>query len=586
VLGAQSFASRRAARALTAYSALSFAALVFAYAGGALSPSALFTIRSLRGEWAFAGVLVFTGVAALLGLADFQRSFVAVLARSEERQRLLLRTAHDAIFTCDREGRFTAVNRAVERLSGYAPGDLFGNPLERFVVEQDRAILREHLAAAVSGMPQRYELRYARKDGTERFISMMMTPIEEDGAVTGAFCIARDVTEQKQADAERERLRRELSHSEKMTAVGQLVSGVAHELNNPLAAILSFAEELRESGAPSSPEAVEIIHQQALRARAIVRDLLSVVRKGEERKRERVPLGDLIERSAQPLRRRLEDLGTRFTVDAPAGLPALEVDPLGIDQVIANLVVNAAQAAGPGGRVRLSAASDGGGCEIRVEDDGAGIAPHVMPRLFEPFFSTKPPGQGTGLGLSVSRGIVEHHGGTVTAANREGGGACFVVRLPRPAREIVAQPAAAAAPAAERPAAPPRNPALEGSGRRLLIVDDEPAIRRALKRWFERRGWTADEASDGQAALERLLDGGGEYALIISDLKMPGLSGIELHRRLRAERPHLLRRLLFSTGDLASPEAARFLGETSCPVLEKPFEFEVLAATAARLCAA
>ena len=127
---------------------------------------------------------------------------------------------------------------------------------------------------------------------------------------------------------------------------------------------------------------------------------------------------------------------------------------------------------------------------------------------------------------------------------------------------------------------------LQGNGRRLLIVDDEPAIRRALKRWFERRGWSADEAADGKAALDRLLVAGGDYALIISDLKMPGLNAIELHRRLRAERPELFRLFLFSTGDLASPEAASFLQETSCPVLEKPFEFEVLAATAARLCAA
>jgi CheY-like chemotaxis protein len=401
----------------------------------------------------------------------------------------------------------------------------------------------------------------------------------------------RDIAEQKRAASERDRLQAELAQSQKMQAVGQLVSGVAHELNNPLAAIMAFAEDMmadqRDDG---DREALGVIGEQALRARSIVRDLLTFVRKNEAEERAQVEPGELIRTVARSFGPQMERAGVALESEAPQ-LPALVVSRTGIEQVLTNLVANAVQAAGPGGRVRVAARRAGGWCELVVEDSGAGIPAEVMPRLFEPFFTTRPPGQGTGLGLAVAHGIVEQHQGRIVAENRAEGGARFVVALPLPGV------ARASTPPKSPPVALPQRDSGESQApntarRRVLVIDDERTIRVALRRYFERRGWELDEAEDGRAGCERLLgvDGGTAtsrpYDVIICDLKMPGMSGIELHRRLETERPELLERLLFSTGDTASAEAAVFLDRTRCPVLEKPFELLALATAVDRLCAA
>jgi CheY-like chemotaxis protein len=239
--------------------------------------------------------------------------------------------------------------------------------------------------------------------------------------------------------------------------------------------------------------------------------------------------------------------------------------------VVTNLVINAAQAA-PGGTVRIVARSGDGQCRIHVEDDGPGIAADVLPRMFEPFFTTKPVGAGTGLGLSVSLGIAAQHGGTLRAENRpaaEGSGARLTLSLPltsapevQPAAEVAQQPLARV-----RTTMP-----------RVLLVDDEPPIRKALSLFFARRQWQVDEAADGATALDMLLGAHDDdtYELVISDLRMPGVSGVMLHDHLAVTRPALLDRLVFSTGDVVSPEAAAFVARTRCTVLEKPFELSDL----------
>jgi two-component system NtrC family sensor kinase len=321
-------------------------------------------------------------------------------------------------------------------------------------------------------------------------------------------------------------------------------------------------------------EALGTIRDQARRSRTIVRDLLSSARGGPVR-RQPTSVRELLERTARGLMPQVEELGSELTVEVDDTLPDALMDPTAMAQVITNLVVNAAQAARAGGRIRLSGVARPDRVEIVVEDNGPGIAPEAFERLFEPFFTTKPTGVGTGLGLAVSRGIVEVHQGTLAAENIPGSGARFVVSLP------------VSAPEPRLPSEATVSAAPDRAMRRVLIIDDEPSIRLALRRFFVKRDWLVDEAGDGEAALHALLAANApEYTLIVSDLKMPGVSGIALHDRLLSERPAIVNRMIFSTGDVASPEAGAFIDRTRAPVLQKPFELATLSETIARYTAA
>ena len=354
---------------------------------------------------------------------------------------------------------------------------------------------------------------------------------------------------------------------EKLAALGAFVSGVAHELNNPLSSIMLFAETmLEEPRSAADVEALTLIRDQARRSRAVVRDLLGYVR-GHQGAREIADVATAIRGALGSVRAEGERLGVHFETAIAADLPAIEIDRAGIEQVLTNLMLNAVQAVGAGGTVRLTARATAGGCELVVEDDGPGIPADVLPRLFEPFFTTKPTGQGTGLGLPMSLDIVRRHGGSLLVANRdpaEGSGARFTVVLPR-----TALPAPVPAP----------SPGAPQDGRpRILVIDDEPTIRGAIRRFFTRRQWHVDEAADGTSALAILLGPAGEtYDVIVSDIRLPGLTGIELHDRLAAERPALLDRLVLATGDAGAGPAAELASRARCPIMQKPFELSTLA---------
>ncbi|MFI5235946.1 MAG: ATP-binding protein, partial [Gemmatimonadales bacterium] len=366
----------------------------------------------------------------------------------------------------------------------------------------------------------------------------------------------------------------ELIQAEKLSTVGRLVSGVAHELNNPLTAVLHLTEEVADMPSLSAEdrELLGIVRQQAYRARAIVRDLLAAVR-GREVRRERIVVADLVGGAVSGLAATLDEQGAELVVSVAHDVPDLDADRAGLEQVLVNLIQNGAQAVPHGGVVTLRVWAAEAGVILVVEDNGGGIPPEVLPRIFEPFFTTKHDGEGTGLGLFVTLGIVEAHGGAIRAENRpvsEGSGARFTVTLP----------GYAALEAEVLEHAPPA-PVAAG---KVLVVEDEAAIRLALRRWFSRRGWKVEEALNGDDALARCLAApNGTLDLILTDLRMPGLSGVDLVDRLAVLRPDLHRRLVIMTGDVASPEVAALIARTDRIVLEKPFSFEVLAEVVGRV---
>jgi signal transduction histidine kinase len=357
---------------------------------------------------------------------------------------------------------------------------------------------------------------------------------------------------------------------ERLSAIGRVASGVGHELNNPLSAVLHLTEDLRTDGArtPHEIEALDTIAEQARRCRTIVRDLLAFAQ-GQERRPERVEPRSVVASARAAVAASLRERKTRLEVDLAPDMPEMLADAAGLEQVLTTLIANAVYAAGHGGWVLVQGTKAEEGWRFSVEDGGPGIPADVLPRIFEPFFTTKPEGDGSGLGLAVALGIVRRQGGMIRVEpGGNGQGARFVVTIP-PAPEALREEA----PVPQTPAGSP----FASDRPRVLLIDDERSIRLALCRFMRRRGWEVDEAADGAAGVA-LLEAAPEegYDLIVTDLRMPGMSGFEVHDWLEAQRPDLFTRLVVATGDVASPPVRQFLERITRPVLEKPFELTAL----------
>jgi len=364
---------------------------------------------------------------------------------------------------------------------------------------------------------------------------------------------------------ETRRLQEHLIQSEKLTAIGQLIAGVAHELNNPLASVLGFADYLVESGdVPAHlAQPLKVIQQEAQRAAVIVKNLLTFARR-QERGRRPLAIGTVLERTVALLRNQLLGLHVEIALGVEPDLPDVDADPNQLLQVFLNLVNNAAQAIAStgrpgGGGIVVEARRRLEGVAVDVTDDGPGIAEELHQRVFEPFFTTKAEGEGTGLGLSICLGIVKEHGGRILLRSCPGQGATFTVELPA---------AHAPGPVVAAPDAP-----VPGSGR-ILLVDDEPHILHYMRATLEAWGHRVDVATDGEQAVARAREGG--YDLIVTDVRMPNLGGRELYERLSREAPAAAARVVFSTGDTVRDDTMAFLERAGRPVLHKPFKLAEL----------
>jgi two-component system NtrC family sensor kinase len=377
-------------------------------------------------------------------------------------------------------------------------------------------------------------------------------PLTEAGSASAVLVIS-DQTE-------RRRLQEQLFQSEKMSAIGQLIAGVAHDLNNPLASVVGFADYLVEA-AGDTPEAfrepLRAIRQEAERAASIVKNLLGFARKQEGR-RESHPISNILASTLQLLRNQLMGAKIETEMDVAPGTPPVYADANQLQQVFVNLVNNAAQAieaGGVGGRIVIRAMPWLDGVAVTVEDDGPGVPSGIAQRIFDPFFTTKPAGEGTGLGLSICQGIVKEHGGRLTLVSTGRRGAVFYVELP-------AADVAPAAPPAVAAAAPDRR-------LRILVVDDEPHIQHYMRATLEAWGHEVTLAENGRVALEHATT--TPFDVIIADLRMPEMGGREMLERLQADRPAAAGRVVFSTGDTVRGDTLAFLDSLGRPYLRKPF---------------
>jgi CheY-like chemotaxis protein len=359
---------------------------------------------------------------------------------------------------------------------------------------------------------------------------------------------------------------RSLAQAERLSSVGELAAGVAHELNNPLSGVLGYAQLVQSAVKDDDLRRdVNRIEASARRCQRIIYNLLSFARKHPTEKKAHDLndcVGRVLDLKAYHLRAANIEVVRQLDPELPRGL----FDFHQIEQVVLNLLNNAEhaiQSRGGSGIITLRSRLEGDHLRLDVHDDGPGVPPDVRDRIFDPFFTTKEGNRGTGLGLSVSYGIVKEHEGSIELISA-GAGACFRLQLPvavEKAPEIEEQPALSA----DRGLL---------QGRRILVAEDEPVVSQLLARILESDGAVVTLAHDGREAWERLAE--ADFDLIVADMRMPNVDGQQLYEMVAAERPEMVRRFVFSTGDLVRQETIRFLERLPNRILAKPLDVETV----------
>jgi signal transduction histidine kinase/CheY-like chemotaxis protein len=364
---------------------------------------------------------------------------------------------------------------------------------------------------------------------------------------------------------------RQLLQAEKMTALGELVAGVAHEMNNPLSSIMGYTQLLLGRDLPADiRRRLENVYAESERMAKIVKNLLTFARKHPPEKRH-LGLNGVIEKTLDLKQYHFRVNQIRVETALAGDLPMTMLDFHQIQQVLINLLNNAEQAMaerGRGGRIRIATRAAGGRIEARLSDDGPGIPLEIQSHIFEPFFTTKKDEKGTGLGLSLCYGIMQEHGGSIRVESRPGQGATFILELP-----IIRVPDETSQRApSDHPAPVP--------GLRILVIDDEESVTEFLVDLLASKGHKVDTASNVSEALEKISGAGPD--LIISDMKMPHGSGKEIYREVLRRAPGLAKRIVFTTGDGASRETLQFIQETGSVLMPKPCKIEEVEGAIAR----
>jgi two-component system NtrC family sensor kinase len=477
------------------------------------------------------------------------------LRQATEQIRAVITESPLAITVYDLDTRVRLWNPAAERVLGWRAADIVGRLLSEIVeLDPEEAVERAELRGrllrgeTISGI----DARRRHRDGSLVDLSLSGAPLlDTHGRVASILVIFADIGDRKHTEAA-------LRQAEKLTVMGSLLAGVAHELNNPLTVVLGHAELLRNRvrGNGDLESRVDQLARAATRCARIVRNFLALARQRPPERRS-VNLNEIVADVLELVAHLLRVDAVEVVPDLVAGMPAVMADPDQLQQVVLNLVTNAhhAMLGVPGNRIltvrtRFAPARDH--VVLDVADTGPGVPAATRPRLFEPFFTTKPLGKGTGPGLSLCRGYVEAHGGTIHAANRPEGGAIFSVELPVTTETAIEPDAAAGG----------------GKTARLLVVDDEVDVAEVIADLLRHDGHDVAIVASGRAALEALA--ASSFALILTDARMADLDGLALYREAIRRHPEMTGRFVFVTGDVLSPDTRQFLETSGVVAVEKP----------------
>ena len=485
-----------------------------------------------------------------------------VQAEARQHQSLLtniLESARESIYSVDDDGRFQWCNRATLTALGYSRDELIGQQFIDMVYEGDRELVSKKLDAALNGQPLTYEMRYSSPAGRLRHAQVDYSPLVVDGRRSGVLGISRDITEQKEE-------REQAARAEKLRALGQLASGVAHDFNNSLAAILGRAQLLRRQ---TKDEALlrnlEIIQTAAEDAAATVRRIQTFARKMPAKEFEILDVCALLNDAIEITRTRWESEARFRGLEYEVTLESCDArNAYGcaseLREVFVNLIVNALDAMPRGGRLLIDCKRDGERLRLRFADNGMGMAEDVRQKIFEPFFTTKG-AQGTGLGLSVSYSIIERHEGIISVSSEPGSGTVFTIDMPacEPDSSEIAD-----------------SSAFESKNSiSILVIDDEPSVRETLADMLEAMGHVVASTGSGYEALQKLA--AANFDLVFTDLAMPEMDGWETARQIRKRWPDMNIILVTGYGLGAVPPAGG--NELIDGIIGKPFDFNQVSRT-------
>jgi PAS domain S-box-containing protein len=490
------------------------------------------------------------------------------LRESEARTRAILTTAADGIITIDERGIIQLFNPAAESIFGYAAEEAIGRSVSMLMPSPDRENHDSHIARYLRTGEKRIigigrEVMGRRKDGTDFPMELAVSEVRlgERRLFTG---IARDLTE-------RHRMEQQLLQAQKMESIGRLAGGVAHDFNNLLTAILGYAELAEDALSPGSSEHgyVQNIQKAALRAADLTRQLLAFARRQIIEPRI-VYLNDLMFDVDRMLRRLIGEDIELTTLPAPDLWP-VKADPSQIGQVIVNLAVNARDAMPLGGKLTIETANvaldeeyarqhveakPGEYVMLAVSDTGVGMTEEVKARIFEPFYTTKEHGKGTGLGLATCYGIVKQSGGHIAFYSEPDRGTTFKIYLPRAGEQAALLPREEPVP-------------LPSGSETVLLVEDEALVRDIAAQTLRARGYTVLEAGNGDEALRVVQSHRGMIDLVITDVVMPQMGGTELAERLEEMLPGI--KVLFTSGYTDNAIVSQGVLEPNTAFLHKPF---------------
>lgn len=485
------------------------------------------------------------------------------LKERKEQYFTLVEHGNDGIIIVQ-NGLVVYANSKMKELSGYPMDEILEKQFAQFVPAEQRDMLEQHYQKRVEGQKLcgRYEACLINKKGQEVYVEISASLIEYEGQPAD-MAIIRDLTADKQAELENQRLRDKAEMASRLAAIGEMAAGIAHEINNPLTGVIGFSELLatREDLPKDVMADLQVINHGSQRVVEIVRRLLTFARQNKPVKT-LLDVHELIDNTLEFRGYVFKTANIEIIRRYDLNLPWITADPGQLQQVFLNLIINAEQAmrkAHDGGKLTITTAQTNKFFSIRIADDGPGMTAEIKAKIFQPFFTTKGPKEGTGLGLSLAMAIILDHHGTIDVESEYDKGATFTINLPLNSD------------AEEYPIKTPAPPSMIEDNRTasILVVDDEEHICRLISRVLGQMRHNVESFNDPVKALLKLETTG--YDLVLLDIRMPGMSGLEFYSQMIAKRPELAGKVIFMTGDMTLSDLEIHMQQTNLMHIVKPF---------------